>query len=75
MFDSPKKFQLIFVLLVMIAGFGITWGKVSTDVEQTKIEQVTVVTELKKIREEIIRLRIETAVSNQKLESHLAAHN
>jgi hypothetical protein len=75
MFDSLKKFQLVFVLLVMITGFGITWGKVSADVAQTKVEQASVVEELKKIREEIVKLRIETAVSNQKLESHLITHD
>jgi amino acid permease len=71
-----KKFQfiqLVLVLVVMLTGFGVTWGKVTTEIIQTKIEQNEIVVELKKIREEIVRLRIETAVTNERLESHITA--
>jgi hypothetical protein len=69
--EAIKKFQVILVLTVMIAGFGITYGQLATDVNQAKVEQAEVVKELRAIKEEIVLLRIESARTNARLESHL----
>jgi hypothetical protein len=66
--------QLAIILLVMLVGFGVTWGKTAGEINQVKAEKIEIVAELKKIREEIVRLRIETAVMNQKLQDHITTN-
>ena len=78
MIDFANKWQAFLSLLVILVSATIAWGQLDTRVlsleKQLALERASrseVVTELRKIRDELVLLRINVATTNQKLESHL----
>ena len=78
MADFAKKWQALLSVLVMLVAVTIAWGKMDARVFlvenrfiEEKAAQSEVVFELRLIREEIVRLRVAQATTNQRLSSHL----
>ncbi len=79
MADFFKKWQAFISLAIILVTVTLAWGEVQSRVGQLEFtitqkreDTVSVVRELRLIREEIVLLRIATATTNQKLESHLS---
>lgn len=80
MAEFARKWQAILSLVLMILMVGLAWGKIDSRVtavenvvQEERLAKKEIVDELRKIREEIVHLRIAQATTNQRLVDHIEA--
>jgi len=78
MAEFASKWQAALSLLLMLLAVTVAWGRMDarvSNVEQRFVEEKStrseVVLELRLIRDEIVRLRVAQATTNQRLSSHI----
>ena len=71
MSELAKKYQSLITLLVIVTGLSMSWAHLDAQVTVALEEKSEIVRELRLIREEIVNLKIQVAVANQKLLDHI----